>query len=94
MSKKMQSVITTAIKWLDRNAEVGSTIEPARKAAEAAEKSLADVINAKDAYLAALDTRDKAMTTLELAMNRSKMEKKLKAKESRLQAKLASLSGE
>lgn len=91
MSKKVESKLTTARKWLDRNVGVGATVKPALAALASAEKALADAQAAKEKYAVAVAAKQKAVSAMDAAMAKSKTEKKLKAKEFRLQTKLASL---
>jgi len=91
MSKKIESQLASARKWLERNDGVGSTVKPAQAAIAAAEKAVRETQAAKAAYAAAMEAKSKAILAMGAAMVKAKTEKKLKAKELRLQTKLASL---
>lgn len=91
MSRKIGDKLSTARKWLDRNAETGATVKPALAALAATEKALAEAQVAKARYSAAVLAKKKAIAAMDDAMDKARTEKKLKAKESRLQIKLASL---
>ncbi len=91
MSKKIESQLASARKWLERNDSVGSTVKPAQAAIAAAEKAVRDAQTAKAAYAAAMEAKKKAILAMGAAMVKTKTEKKLKAKELRVQTKLATL---
>jgi len=91
MSKKIESQLASARKWLERNDTVGSTVKPAQAAIAAAEKAVRDAQAAKTAYATAMEAKKKAVLAMGAAMVKTKTEKKLKAKEIRLQTKLATL---
>jgi hypothetical protein len=91
MSKKIESQLESARKWLERNDSVGSTVKPAQAAIAAAEKAVRDAQTAKVAYAAAMEAKKKAILAMGAAMVKTKTEKKLKAKELRVQTKLATL---
>lgn len=92
MSKKVESKLASARKWLDRNEGVGATVKPAQAALAAAEKALAEAQAAKAKYAAAVAAKQSALAAMDAALDKTKTEKKLKAKESRIQTKLASLT--
>jgi len=91
MSKKIESQLASARKWLERNDSVGSTVKPAQAAIAAAEKAILEAQTAKATYAAATEAKKKAILAMGSAMAKTKTEKKLKAKEVRLQTKLATL---
>lgn len=91
MSKKVEEKLASAHKWLDRNASVGATVKPALAALATAEKALAEARAAKSKYVATAGAKAKALAAVQVSMAKIKTEKKLKAKEIRLQTKLASL---
>ncbi len=92
MSKKNSGILETAGKWLEKNAETGVALKPALAALELAELAVKEAAIVKDKMIESLEARKKAIQDLTVAIDKAKTEKKLKAKESRLQAKLASLS--
>jgi hypothetical protein len=91
MSKKIESQLASSRKWLERNDSVGSTVKPAQAAIAAAEKAVAEAKAAKATYTTAVAAKKKAVLAMGAAMVKTKTEKKLKAKELRLQTKLATL---
>lgn len=92
MSKKLLGKLATARKWLERNADAGITAKPAQAALEKADKAVAEAAAVRVKLADAIEAKNKAMLSLEEAMGKVKTEKKLKAKEAKLQARLASLS--
>jgi len=92
MSRKVEDKMSTARKWLDRNSGIGTTIKPATAALTAVDKAIAEAKSARAKYSAAVAAKEKAIKAMNIAMTKARLEKKLKAKESKLQAKLASLA--
>ncbi|MBN2873809.1 MAG: hypothetical protein JXM71_01840 [Spirochaetales bacterium] len=91
MSKKAEQKLASARKWLEKNVDVGATVKPAQNALAAAERALADAQVARAKYTAAITSKAKSLEAVEIAMAKTRAEKKLKAKELRLQSKLAAL---
>ncbi len=91
MNKKLESRIAAAKKWLERNEGVGATTKLANAAITAAEKSILEAKAAKTKYEAATEAKEKAVLSMGIAMEKARTEKRLKAKEAKLQTRLASL---
>jgi len=92
MGKSIAGRYEDSRKWLKKNDEVGLNLKPALAALAAAEKATEELGKAKSRVLEMTTARKAAVEALALAMNRAKTEKRLKAKELRLQARLAALA--
>lgn len=92
MSKSVSAKLQESRKWLEKNSQSGLNVKLANSALANADKAVAEM-EALKARVAEL-TRSKAaaVANLDAAMGRVKTEKRLKAKEARLQAKLAALA--
>ncbi|MDA8424633.1 MAG: hypothetical protein M0Z80_00720 [Treponema sp.] len=93
MSRSASDKLSESKKWLEKNAQSNLNLKPALAALAAAEKAVAELaaLRARAAELA--NARDAALSSLDEALGRAKTEKRLKAKEAKLQARLAALSG-
>jgi len=92
MSKSISSKLEASKKWLEKNAQAGLNVKPANAVLANAEKAAADLAALKAKVVEATAAKATALRNLDDAMNRVKTEKKLKAKETKLQLKLAALA--
>lgn len=92
MSKSVSVKIDEAKKFLEKNAKANLNLKLAQSALADAEKTRTELEQLKTKIGELTESRDKAISFLDQAMARVKLEKKLKAKEARLQARLANLS--
>jgi len=92
MSKSISVKIEEAKKFLEKNAKANLNLKLAQSALADAEKTKAELEQLKAKIGELTEAREKAISLLDQAMVRVKLEKKLKAKETRLQARLANLS--
>lgn len=92
MGKTVKDKITDSRKWLKKNAEAGVTVTGALAALETLDASVAEVAALRVKLAGALDARQKALEALGDAMDKARLEKKLKEKETRIKSRLASLT--
>jgi len=92
MSKSISSKLEASKKWLEKNAQAGLNVKPANAVLANAEKVAADLAALKAKVVEATAAKATALRNLDEAMTRVKTEKKLKAKEAKLQLKLAALA--
>jgi hypothetical protein len=92
MAKSIADKLESVKKWLDRNAQNGLAVKPAQSALANAEKAIAEAAALKAKMSEAIEARNRAFSALEASMLKVKAEKKLRAKEAKVQAKLAALS--
>jgi hypothetical protein len=92
MSKKDSDKLAATKKWLERNADIGTTIKPAQAALANAEKYAAESAAAKAKLLEAGKSKKKSFEALKAAVEIAKREKKLKNRGAKIQAKLATLA--
>jgi hypothetical protein len=93
MSRSASDKLAESKKWLEKNAQSDLNLKPAQAAVAAAEKAVAELASLRARASELANARDAALSSLDEALDRAKTEKRLKAKESKLQAKLAALSG-
>jgi hypothetical protein len=91
MSKSESIKLEASKKWLEKNAHSDLNLKPALAAVENAGKAKAELAALKTKVSQMTDANKKAIKVLDTAIANVKTEKKLKAKEAKLQAKLASL---
>ncbi|GEM_PF-2375475 len=92
MSKSISGKIEDSKKFLDKNGKSNLNLKQAQAALADAEKASSEVATLKARLSETLETRKKSLSSLDEALARVKREKRLKAKEAKLQAKLAILS--
>lgn len=92
MSKSISATIEDAKKFLEKNAKANLNLKLAQSALADAEKTKAELEELKAKIGELTEARDKAVSFLDQTMARVKLEKKLKAKETKLQTRLANLS--
>jgi DNA repair ATPase RecN len=92
MSKKLSAKLESTKKWLGKTAQASLNIKPAEAALANAEKAAAELDSLRTKVAAMAETKKNAVKTLDAAIEKIKIEKKLKAQEAKVQAKLASLS--
>ena len=92
MSKSVSRQLEESRKWLDKNSQAGLSIKPASAALANADKITAELATFKARMAELTLAKNTAMESLRAAMEKVKTEKKLKAKEARLQARLAALT--
>lgn len=92
MSKSVTSKLEATRKWLEKNAQAGLNLKAANAVLANAEKAASDLAGLKAKLAEATAAKATALKSLDNAMARVKTEKKLKAKEARLQLKLAALA--
>jgi FKBP-type peptidyl-prolyl cis-trans isomerase (trigger factor) len=92
MSKSTSAKIEDARKFLEKNAKANLNLKLAQSAVADSEKTTMELAQLKAKIHELTEARDKAIYTLDQAMARVKLEKKLKTKESKLQKRLADLS--
>ena len=92
MSKSVSNRIEESKKWLEKNSQSGLNLKSAIAALANAEKAASELDSLKSRMAELTQGRNAVMENLALAMAKTKTEKRLKAKEARVQAKLAALS--
>ena len=92
MGKSISEKLEDSRKFLEKNGKSNLNIKQALAALADAEKSAAELSQLKARLGELSEARDESLCSLDQAIARVKLEKKLKAKESRVQAKLADLS--
>ena len=92
MSKSVSNRIEESKKWLEKNSQSGLNLKSAIAALANAEKAASELDSLKSRMAELTQGRNLVMENLALAMAKTKTEKRLKAKEARVQAKLAALS--
>jgi hypothetical protein len=92
MGKSVSNQIEESKKWLEKNSQSGLNLKSATAALAGAEKAVSELASLKSKLAELTQGRKAAMENLALAMAKSKTEKRLKAKEARVQARLAALS--
>ncbi|MEI6874930.1 MAG: hypothetical protein WCL50_07350 [Spirochaetota bacterium] len=94
MGKSISSRLDDAKKWLKKNNEAGLNLKPAQAALASAQKAVEELEKLKVKIVETSAARKSAVLELTEAMGRVKTEKKLKAREIRLQSKLAALASQ
>jgi hypothetical protein len=84
--------LASARKFLEKYAKSNLNLKQAQAALAEAEKSSAELASLKARLGEQSEAREASLTALAGAMARIRLEKKLKGKEERVQAKLAALS--
>jgi hypothetical protein len=92
MGKSISNQIEESKKWLEKNSQSGLNLKSANAALAGAEKAASELDSLKSRMAELTQGRKAAMENLALAMAKVKMEKRLKAKEARVQARIAALS--
>ena len=92
MGKSISSRLDDAKKWLKKNNEAGLNLKPAQAALVSALKAVDELEKLKAKVVETSAARKSSVLELTEAMGRVKTEKKLKARELRLQSKLAALA--
>lgn len=92
MSKSVSAKLAESRKWLEKNSQSGLNIKGANAALANADKAVVELESLKGRVAELMHSKAAAVANLDAAMSRVKTEKRLKAKEARLQAKLAALS--
>jgi hypothetical protein len=91
MSKSITGKLESARKFIEKHAKSDLNIKQAQAALSDAEKLSAEAATLKTKLSEVLERRGRSVTALEQALVRVTLEKKLKAKEAKVQAKLAAL---
>ncbi|MGO8693272.1 MAG: hypothetical protein ACLQMF_06305 [Rectinemataceae bacterium] len=92
MSKSISDKLVEAKKWLEKNAQSNLSLKSAQAALASAEKSVAELASLKSKLRDLIEARDKALGSLETALDKVRAERQLRAKDAKLQAKLAALA--
>jgi hypothetical protein len=92
MSKSFSSSMAESKKWLKKNGETGLNLKAAQAALANVEKVSDELGKTKIRLAELVAARKSGVQALAAAMATAKTEKRLKAKESRLQSKLAALA--
>ncbi len=92
MGKSISDRLGESKKWLKKNDEAALNLKPAQAALALAIKSNDELDKLKSRIKEASETRKAAMSALTEAIRKTKAEKKLRAKEERLQGKLSALN--
>jgi hypothetical protein len=92
MSKSIPGQLASTRKFLEKYAKSNLNLKQAQAALSEAEKVHAELASLKARLGELTEARKGSMLALEEAMARVKLEKKLKGKEARVQAKLAVLA--
>lgn len=92
MSKSISSVLDASRKFLEKNEKSNLSLKQALAALSDAEKACTELSSLKTKLAALTEARKDAVLALEDALARVKLEKKLKSKEAKVQAKLADLA--
>jgi len=92
MGKSISAKLEDSRKFLEKNGKSNLNLKQALGALADAEKSAAELSQLKARLSELTQAREGSLSNLDQAIARVKLEKKLKAKESRVQAKLADLS--
>lgn len=92
MSKSVLKQLEESRKWLEKNSQAGLSTKSANSALANADKAVGELAAFKARIAELTLAKNKAIEALGASMTRVKTEKKLKAKEARLQARLAALA--
>lgn len=92
MSKAIIGKLETTKRWLGKSAQANLNIKPAQAALASAEKTTVELTALKSKLVEATEAKKIALKNLDTAIERVKTEKRLKAKEAKLQSRLATLS--
>ena len=92
MSKSISSTLDSSRKFLEKNEKSNLNLKQALTALSDAEKASVELSSLKAKLGALTEARKNAVLALDEALNRVKLEKKLKAKEAKVQARLADLA--
>jgi DNA repair ATPase RecN len=93
MGKSISDKLAESKKWLDKNGQSSLNLKSAQAALANAEKSVAELASLKAKLREMIEDRDNALLSLEDALEKVRTEKRLRAKDAKLQAKLAALAG-
>ncbi len=89
MSKAIAGKLASTKSWLGKASNANLNLKPAQAALANAEKAATELAALKAKVAEMTKIKKSAMKTLEDALDRVETEKKLKAKDAKLQAKLA-----
>ena len=92
MSKAIMGKLETTKKWLGKSSHANLNIKPAQLALANAEKITVELATLRSRLAEATVAKKVALKSLDAAIERIKAEKRLKAKEAKLQSKLAILT--
>ena len=92
MSRSISSKLESARKYLEKNAKSSLNLKQALAALAEAEKASAELASLKSRLPDLVEARERSVEALEAAMARVKLEKRLKEKEAKVQARLADLA--
>jgi hypothetical protein len=92
MSKPVSVKLENAKKWLEKNGQALANGKAAQAALANAEKAVSEVTSVKARMAEVLSQKKGAILALDEALLIARTERKLKMKETRLQAKIAALS--
>jgi hypothetical protein len=92
MSKSISSKLADSKKFLEKNAKSNLNLKQALSALADAEKTATEISALKAKLSDLAEAREASIGALDQAMARVKLEKRLKAKEAKVQARLANLS--
>jgi hypothetical protein len=92
MSKAILDKLENTKRWLGKSAQANLNIKPAQAVLAIAEKATSELASLKSKLAEAVEAKKIATKNLDLAIARVKTEKRLKAKEAKLQSKLATLT--
>ena len=93
MSKSIRGKLQDAKKSVERLGKTDLNVKQVQAALADAEKAAAEVGALKNKLTEAITRRERSIAALDQALRRVTLEKKLKAKEARVKAKLAALDG-
>ena len=91
MNKSITRKLEDAKKFIEKHGKADLNIKQVQVSLSDAEKASGEVEAAKIKLSEVLERREGAMIALEMALERVILEKKLKAKEAKIQAKLVAL---
>ena len=92
MSKSITSKLADSRRFLEKNDKSNLNLKQALAALADAEKAATEISSLKAKLGDLAEAREASLGALDQAMARVKLEKKLKAKEAKVQARLADLS--
>jgi hypothetical protein len=92
MAKSISKILDESKKFLEKNGKANLNLKHAQAALAEAERVASEVSSLKSRLSEMIETRQASLGGLEQAIAKVKLEKRLKAKEAKVQAKLADLS--
>jgi hypothetical protein len=92
MSKSIASKMAATKKFLEKNGKSNLNLKQAQTAFADAERVTTELASLKSRLSELIETRKRSLGSLDQAVARVKQEKRLKAKEAKVQAKLAVLA--